>query len=223
LENDEILNILGNDTRRRILATLADEPMYFNQLAKVIDVGQQAMLRHVEALEKLGLIETYAEKSSFGAPNRKYYKLSSAFTLTISVSEDNFTVTNQKIRELPHKDSKKYYRSLDAIPKDTGGAVALLRDNLEKIDADIAKIELQLNDLRAIRQNILRRLHEIGTDNFEDDERKILYMLVRESPETVTELSEMLDEKESAVRDAITRMRSKMRDQSMSVDLFDNF
>lgn len=223
LNSDAILDILGNDTRRRILAALADEPMYFNQLAKEIDIGQQAMLRHVEALEKTGLIETYAEKSAFGAPNRKYYKLSSAFTLTIALSEDDFSITNKKIEVASTKEFKKHYKKLNSLPKETGSAVALLQDSLEEIDADIAELELQLNNLRAQRQIILRRLHEIGVDKFEDDERKILYMMVRESPETVAELSELLDKRESAVRDMIARMKSRMQSQSMSIDLFDKF
>jgi predicted transcriptional regulator len=46
--------------------------MYFNQLARRIEIGQQAILRHVEALEQSGLIETYSEKSTLSAPNRKY-------------------------------------------------------------------------------------------------------------------------------------------------------
>lgn len=223
LNSDAILDILGNDTRRRILAALADEPMYFNQLAKEIDIGQQAMLRHVEALEKIGLIETYAEKSEFGAPNRKYYKLSSAFTLTISLSEDDFSITNKKIAASPDKESRKRYKRLDSIPEEAGAAVSLLQDSLEQIDAGIAELELKLNDLRALRQNILRRMHEIGVDKFEDDERKILYLMVRESPQTVAELSEMLDRKESAVREAIARMKNRMQSQSMSIDIFDKF
>ncbi|HKU48492.1 MAG TPA: helix-turn-helix domain-containing protein [Nitrososphaera sp.] len=223
LDSDAILDILGNDTRRRILAALADEPMYFNQLAKEIDIGQQAMLRHVEALEKIGLIETYAEKSDFGAPNRKYYKLSSAFTLTISLSEDDFSITNKKIEASPNKESKKRYKRLDSTPEEVGAAVSLLHDSLEEIDEDIAELELQLNDLRALRQNILRRLHEIGVNKFEDEERRILYMMVRESPESITELSEMLDRKESAVREAIARMKNRMQSQSMSIDIFDKF
>lgn len=223
LDSDAILDILGNDTRRRILAALADEPMYFNQLAKEIDIGQQAMLRHVEALEKIGLIETYAEKSDFGAPNRKYYKLSSAFTLTISLSEDDFSITNNKIAALPDKKSRKRYKSLDSIPEEAGAAVSLLQDSLEEIDAGISELELKLNDLRALRQNILRRLHEIGVDKFEDDERKILYLMVRESPQTVAELSEMLDRNESAVREAISRMKNRMQSESMSIDIFDKF
>ena len=223
LDSDAILDIMGNDTRRRILAALADEPMYFNQLAKEIDIGQQAMLRHVEALEKIGLIETYAEKSEFGAPNRKYYKLSSAFTLTITLSEDDFSITNKKIETSASRAPKKRHKKLDSIPEEAGAAVSLLQDSIEEIDEDIAELELQLNNLRALRQYILRRLHEIGVDKFEDEERKILYMMVKESPETVAELSEMLDRKESAVRAAIAKMKSRMRSQSMSIDIFDNF
>ena len=50
-----ILDIIGNNTRRKILSTLSREPMYFNQLAKEIGIGQQAILRHVNALEDIGL------------------------------------------------------------------------------------------------------------------------------------------------------------------------
>jgi len=46
--------------------------MYFNQLSKELGIGQQAVLRHMQVLENSGLIESYAEKSELGAPNRKY-------------------------------------------------------------------------------------------------------------------------------------------------------
>ena len=59
-DDDIILDIIGNNTRRKILATLAREPMYFNQLAKEISIGQQAILRHMKTLEDIGLIESYA-------------------------------------------------------------------------------------------------------------------------------------------------------------------
>jgi ArsR family transcriptional regulator len=86
-DDDLILDIIGNNTRRKILATLAQEPMYFNQLAKEIGIEQQAILRHMKTLEDMGLIESYAEKSNLGAPDRKYYRLNSSFSLTICLSE----------------------------------------------------------------------------------------------------------------------------------------
>ena len=40
---DVLFEVLGNDTRRRILQLLADEPRYFIQLSKDLGVSQQAV------------------------------------------------------------------------------------------------------------------------------------------------------------------------------------
>ena len=93
----------------KFLATLAQEPMYFNQLAKEISIGQQAILRHMKTLEDMGLIESYAEKSNLGAPDRKYYRLNSSFSLTICLSEDAFSI---KITKLSNTDMKNQTNSI---------------------------------------------------------------------------------------------------------------
>lgn len=212
MKSDVILDILGNETRRRILSVLAREPMYFNQLAKEIDIGQQAILRHLDALEESGLIETYAEKSDLGAPNRKYYRLNSSFVLTIALSEDDFTISSQKIEETRQKESMKYYKKLDSIPEGAGKALASLQQSIADIDLEMSLLESRLADLRALRQQVLHRLHEIGADNFEGEERKVLYMIVKESPKSLAELSDMLDEKESDLKEIIAGMKSRIKD-----------
>ena len=60
LDSGSILDTIGNSTRRRILAVLSQEPMYFNQLSKQIGIGQQSILRHMRVLEDSGLITSYA-------------------------------------------------------------------------------------------------------------------------------------------------------------------
>jgi ArsR family transcriptional regulator len=221
LDVDLILNILGNDTRRKILATLSDEPMYFNQLAKEIGIGQQAILRHLQALEDIGLIETYAEKSEFGAPDRKYYRLNDSFILTVSLSEDDFTITKQKITESRQKDSKKYYKSLDSMPNQTGKAISLLQKNLADIEKEISTLESHLNDLYALKQRVLSMLHRIGSTSFEENERRILYRIVEESPNSIAELSNLVGQKESNLKALITDMRSKIDKDSAQI-LFGN-
>jgi predicted transcriptional regulator len=210
MDSDLILDILGNDTRRRILAVLSEGPMYFNQLAKEIGIGQQAVMRHLQTLEEGGLIETYAEKSKFGAPDRKYYRLNDSFMLTISLSEDDFTVTKQKIVESRHKESKKYYKSFDSIPRQDGEALSELQDNLEEVEQEILELESRLNDLYALRQLILNRLHKIGMAIFKEDERRILYKIVEESPASIAELSDLLGEREARLRSLIMAMKGKM-------------
>lgn len=213
MDSDLILDILGNETRRKILAILAQQPMYFNQLAKEMDVGQQAILRHLQALEGGGLVETYAEKSDLGAPDRKYYRLNASFVLIVALSADDFTVTNQKMAGSRNKESAKYYRRLEsASPSepDTAQALSMLRDDLAEIEGKIAELESRLGDLRALRQLVMRRLHEIGQASFEEDERKVLYKIVEESPKSVAQLSDMMGEKESDLKTVMARMKGKM-------------
>src|SRR5688500_17583789 len=126
-----ILDIIGNNTRRKILATLDQEPMYFNQLAKEISIGQQAILRHMKTLEDIGLIESYADKSNLGAPDRKYYRLNSSFSLTICHSEDAFSIENHKIEEYRHKEADKFYKEYDLLAQeDDGETLNQLQSNL---------------------------------------------------------------------------------------------
>jgi ArsR family transcriptional regulator len=148
---DIILDVIGNNTRRKILAVLAREPMYFNQLAREIDVGQQAILRHMKTLEDIGLIESYAEKSNLGAPDRKYYRLSSSFSLTICLSEDAFSIQNRKIEQYRHKESDAFYKEYDSLTKsDNGETLNQLQINLTKIQREISTLESRLNDLEPI-------------------------------------------------------------------------
>lgn len=216
-----ILDILGNDTRRKILTVLSEEPMYFNQLAKKIGIGQQAILRHLQTLEDIGLIETYAEKSDFGAPDRKYYHLDDSFILTISLSEDDFTITKQDITESRQEESKKYYNSLDSMPEEAGEALSLLQENLADIEDEISALEFRLNDLYALRQLVLSKLHKIGMTSFKENERRLLYKIVEESPRSITELSDLVGQKESNLKDLLREMRSKIDKNSAQI-LFGN-
>jgi ArsR family transcriptional regulator len=209
---DIILDIIGNNTRRRILATLAREPMYFNQLAKEIAIGQQAILRHMKTLEDIGLIESYGERSSLGAPDRKYYRLSSSFSLTICLSEDAFSIENRKIEQYRHKESDKFYKEYELLAQDNdGNTLNQLQNSLIRIEKEISNLDSRLNDLRALKQLIANRLHKIAKDNFEEElERRILHTIIGESPKSVSELASKLNEKPSRIRNALTEMNKKI-------------
>jgi ArsR family transcriptional regulator len=211
-DDDIILDIIGNNTRRKILATLAREPMYFNQLAKEISIGQQAILRHMKTLEDIGLIESYAEKSNLGAPDRKYYRLNSSFSLTICLSDDAFSIENHKIEQYRYKESDKFYEEYDLLAQeDDGETLNQLQSNLTKIEMEISNLDSRLNDLRALKQLIVSRLHKIAKDNFEEEfERKILHTIAGESPKSIAELANRLNEKQSNVTKTLHRMNKKL-------------
>jgi ArsR family transcriptional regulator len=210
-------------TRRKILSALSDEPMYFNQLAKELGIGQQSILRHMQALEEGGIVKTYEEKSDLGAPNRKYYCLSSVFSLNISMSQDSFSIAPHIIQKRNNdKNNDNYNRQLKTSKTNQKGSInteiASVRKNLLIVEGEISDLESRLDDLRALKQIALHKLHEIGKDNFEHLERRILYRTIEDQSLTsISKLADVLDETESHVRDAVTRLQKKLDKDSIKL------
>ncbi len=61
-----LLDILGNETRRRILLLLTKRPYFVSELSQELGVGQKAVLEHLRILESAGLIEGEDRKDTEG-------------------------------------------------------------------------------------------------------------------------------------------------------------
>jgi predicted transcriptional regulator len=197
--------------------------MYFNQLAKEIGIGQQSILRHMRSLEDGGFVKTYEEKSNLGAPNRKYYCLSSTFSLTISMSQDSFSIANNQLikkwildnnndNDDNNKQLTTLYKNSKSIPKGSvNDEITSVRKNLVSIENEISDLETRLNDLRVLKQIILRRLHKIGKDNFEHLERRILYRAITaQSSMSISKLAGVLNENESHIKDSVSILQKHL-------------
>ncbi|HEX6294805.1 MAG TPA: helix-turn-helix domain-containing protein [Nitrososphaeraceae archaeon] len=219
LNTDLILDILGNSTRRRILLLLAKEPLYFNQLSKIIAIGQQSILRHMKILEDSGLIETYTQESNLGAPDRKYYKLASNFSMNMAFSRDGFSIRNNKIKELRFKEFEKLYKEHEKSISEyynkknknfhrIGLLLDLFKNTLSEIEKEISDHESKINDLQALRQLILQDIHKIGNDNFEFLERRIIYSFLDKNipPSSVAELTDILNENEIDINNSVKNL-----------------
>ncbi len=54
---DEVLDALGERTRREIVARLRDGPLPVGELAAALPVGRPAVSKHLRVLEDAGLVE----------------------------------------------------------------------------------------------------------------------------------------------------------------------
>jgi ArsR family transcriptional regulator len=86
------------------------------------------------------------------------------------------------------------------------------------LDDEISNLESRLNNFRAVKQLILHRIHEIGKDNFDLLERRILYSIIiragEKSSKSIYDLADMLNEKESRVKNALASVYSKIGNDS---------
>jgi ArsR family transcriptional regulator len=241
LNTNLILDVLGNSTRRKILFLLSKEPLYFNQLSKIIRIGQQAILRHMKILEDSGLIETYTQESNLGAPDRKYYRLASTFSMNMVFSKDGFYIRNHEIQELRHKEYEKLYKEYENSIAEyynkknknfhkIGLLLDLFKNTLIEIEKEISQHESKINDLQALRQIVLRDIHKIGKDNFEFSDRQIIYSFMdKHTPPTsfsssssssssVAELTDILDKNETFIKISVKKLiTSRFKDDKTSI------
>jgi ArsR family transcriptional regulator len=107
-----LLEVVGNETRRRILALLSKEPHYISEISRKLNVTQPAILKHLSVLQTAGLIEGFWRKNPLGAP-RKYYKICDSVGIEIAISPKDFRITRQSQR----MDCSKYLETERAMKR----------------------------------------------------------------------------------------------------------
>lgn len=91
VSSEQLLDILGNETRRMILELLAEKPRYTTEIASLLDIGQKAINDHLRIMSEFGVIEPYVQKQQRGSP-RKYFKVNERFKLEFTLTPGYFQV-----------------------------------------------------------------------------------------------------------------------------------
>lgn len=85
MESAELLDLLGNANRRRILRLLARKPCYVTEISDYLGVSPKAVIDHLRQLEEAGLVESRTDER-----RRKYFYISRGFRLEVTASPYDF-------------------------------------------------------------------------------------------------------------------------------------
>jgi ArsR family transcriptional regulator len=88
---EQILDMLGNETRREILQLLSERPCYVSELSQELNIGQKAIIEHLELMRDAGILEARFKKIEKGRP-RKYYLINQDLLLEVRIGQDLFKV-----------------------------------------------------------------------------------------------------------------------------------
>ncbi len=131
---DSLLRILGNKTRRMMLELLSERPRFLSDISKELEIGQQAILRHIEEFTKAGILEVADEsvldEKKIGR-KPKYYKIAENKRIIIDITPGRFDV--------------------DLIPSFLDEQEELKEDIDIKFCSDLAEIENKINSLEEIK------------------------------------------------------------------------
>jgi len=170
---DELLSIIENPTRRRILEYLTREPSYPLQLSKELGVSQQAVMKNLALMEQTGMLMSYPEESSMG-PTRTVYVPNRQFTLMIDLHDNMFTA---RLISSGGKDEKE----TDII--DTEKAV----EQLKELDSRIAELDRERAALMDERNSVMNGINQAIRSVEDPERRKELYRQLDEMIDNNTE------------------------------------
>ena len=158
---DELLSIIENPTRRRILEYLTRQPSYPLQLSKELGISQQAVMKNLALMEQTGMLMSHPEESSMG-PTRTVYAPSRQFTLMIDLHGNMFTT-----------------RLISTGIVDTGQSGSVdteaTIERLKQLDSKIEELDRERASLLDERDSVMNAINSSIRDVEDPVKRKELY------------------------------------------------
>ena len=85
MDSAALLDLLGNENRRRILRLLSRKPCYVTEISEYLGVSPKAVIDHLRKLEEAGLVESHVDDG-----RRKYFSIARNLRLEVNVSPYEF-------------------------------------------------------------------------------------------------------------------------------------
>ena len=180
---DESMSILENKTRREILRHLVKEAHYPLQLSEILDVSQQAVVKHLKVLEEAGFVDSEVKKSDKGGPPKKMYRVNQSFSIRLDLGPDLFRAEHRKMPRgvrlsgsLP-KGLEKFVSRVGSSSKlpivDAMGMLSELDEALESVDR-------QRDSIIALHQQVMHKASPSVEEGFESyEERQLAHAMMR--------------------------------------------
>jgi ArsR family transcriptional regulator len=167
MESAQLLDILGNENRRKILHLLASRPCYMSEIAERLDVGAKAILGHLELLESAGMIEASVDEQ-----RRKYFHITDNLRLEVFVSPYSFEIEITTVavsapqENMPTNQAVKSLRSLY-------GEIQELVEKRQQVMLEYQDIQGNISETMGHCMDVIE---DVADDNIEAE---ILYALLK--------------------------------------------
>lgn len=172
-EMGKLLDILGNETRRRILILLTKRPYFVSELSQELGVGQKAVLEHLRILERAGLIEGRTEKIPRGRP-RKYYTIKRGFRLEVLLTPYTFGTEMYEPKKprqtAEYTQARELIKSTEPVERKINELLQFLSEIERRVD-EVMRTKQELEEVRLLVEtyieNLLRRVAQEDEKEFE--------------------------------------------------------
>ena len=207
MDSAALLDLLGNENRRRILRLLARKPCYVTEISEYLGVSPKAVIDHLRKLEDAGLVESRVDSQ-----RRKYFSIARNLRLEVNVTPYGFGT----------KAASPASRGLDfgrcrSLTLDVSSTAADETGDAHDLASELARLEGLENELSMAQRwvqgritDVMDRLSESFDGHGDMDGRFYAEVLaaMANGAETVPSLSHRVDASPEMVEDALERLAS---------------
>ena len=210
MDSAALLDLLGNENRRRILRLLARKPCYVTEISEYLGVSPKAVIDHLRKLEEAGLVESRTDEN-----RRKYFHIARNLRLEVHVSPYDFG-TKSAYAASPSLDlTTCRYLSVDVQVGDERGA-STDSSELPELAAELECLQELENELslaqRWVQGRITDALDRLSEELGDDPEARLyteLMAALAGGQRTTAEVGARVDAPRPVVEEALARLSDR--------------
>jgi predicted transcriptional regulator len=193
---DTALTLLQNKLRRQILERLVREPHYAMQLADLLDVSQQAIVKHLRELERGNFVTKMKVASEKGGPPRTIYSVQQSISLRIDLGPDLFLCEQRSLPAGgPMRLSNRLPNTTEHVVKSVSGrkkiSVGEGMAHIQYLNGILEEIDAQRDAVIALHQHIRNRISAGVDSDFEHYQQRTMVHSLIEAPERKLDLTDL--------------------------------
>lgn len=203
MDSAVLLDLLGNENRRRILRLLSHKPCYVTEISEYLGVSPKAVIDHLRKLEEAGLIESTTDDH-----RRKYFHISRSLRLEVNVSPYGFGAKSAyPASQSLDMSGRCSHLTIDVAESEESDGLADLAAEFSTLQALDRELSLAQRWVHGRLDDVLSRIDDrLGP---EADNRFFAEVLaaVVETDGTPKEVAESVNTSVGSVEDALNRLR----------------
>ena len=198
MDSAVLLNLLGNENRRRILRLLSHKSCYVTEISEYLGVSPKAVIDHLRKLEEAGLVESHTDDQ-----RRKYFHIARNLRLEVNVSPYQFGTKSAYPASQVDVTTCRHV-SIDAEFEETTDAADLARE--------LSRLRDLEKELSMVQRWVHGRLTDVMddlTDQFEGEDSRLLGDVVSSlaaDPGTIEEVSRRLETPPEVVAETLRQL-----------------
>jgi len=202
MDSAELLDLLGNANRRRILRLLARKPCYVTEISEYLGVSPKAVIDHLRKLEEAGLVESRTDDR-----RRKYFSISRNLRLEVNVSPYDFGTKSAYPASSGVDMASCRYLSIEIETEETTD-LSGMAEKLRRLE----ELENELSLAQRWAQGRLADVRERIAENVGDADPRLvtdLLAVLADAESDTDELSRAVDAPPSVVEDILEHLASR--------------